>query len=256
VPRLLLIEDDPRIMSGLQALLKKPDRDFLCATSVGEAMRCLVKGAPIDLALIDHHLPDGTGLEVVGELRRLHPGVQVLVMTADPSLDNAVLALERGVNHYVQKPFDAGELRFRVDEALAVQGAALDGAEWARIFDALEQAMVVVDEGGRVKRANRAAQRLAGAGSEAALVGKRTMDLPGAAWGAAAETFEALWRGQTPMREVLDPRSGCTWRITATALKTPTGAPAGTLLTAQDTSEAASLRSAVARLEQRLRDGR
>jgi DNA-binding response OmpR family regulator len=255
VPRLLLIEDDPRIMSGLQALLKKPDRDFVCATSVGEAMRCLMRGTPIDLALIDHHLPDGTGLEVVSELRRLNPGVQVLVMTADPTVDNAMLAIERGVNHYVQKPFDAGELRFRVDEALAVHDATLDGAEWARIFDALEEALLLVDEGGRVKRANRAAQRLAGAGSEAALVGKRTLDLPGAAWGAAAEVLEALWRGRVPTREVLDPRSGCTWRITATAMKTPTGVRTGALLTAQDTSEVASLRAAVARLEQRLRDG-
>jgi two-component system response regulator GlrR len=234
VPRLLIIEDDPRVLKGLQQLLAKPDRDFVLASTVSEAILAVSRGAVIDLALVDHHLPDGSGLEVVGELRRLHPGVHVIVMTADPSVDNLALAMERGVNRYIQKPFDAGELRWRVDEALAEHEISLDLSVWARVFDMLEQMVVIVDELGRIRRANRAALRQAGAGSEAALIGTHVHDLPGEPWQTGAELLLEVRRGApSAAREVTQPRNGEVLKVNAALLRTPTGAHTGAMLQAR-----------------------
>src|SRR4029453_4751592 len=74
-----------------------------------------------DLALLDLKLPDGTGLELLREIKRVQPEVTVVVMTAFGELDTAVEAMSAGAFWFVKKPFQNEELLALVARALESQ---------------------------------------------------------------------------------------------------------------------------------------
>lgn len=63
-----------------------------------------------DLVLLDLHLPDGHGIELLRQLRDLRPFVQVVIITGDATVESAISALHEGVFGYVLKPFRAPQL--------------------------------------------------------------------------------------------------------------------------------------------------
>lgn len=59
-----------------------------------------------DLVVLDIYLPDQSGLEVLKQLRQLHPGVDVIMVTAAKDAESLLHAMEDGAVHYIVKPFD------------------------------------------------------------------------------------------------------------------------------------------------------
>ena len=74
-----------------------------------------------DLAILDLKLPDGTGLELLREIKRTQPEVPVIMMTAFGELETAVEAMSAGAFWFVKKPFQNEELLALVDRALESQ---------------------------------------------------------------------------------------------------------------------------------------
>ncbi|MGH7786640.1 MAG: sigma-54-dependent transcriptional regulator, partial [Candidatus Binatia bacterium] len=73
---------------------------------------------PIDIALVDLRLPDGSGLDVLGALQAADPGIPVVMMTAYGSVADAVQAMQRGACDYLQKPFEPDEIGVKLEQAL------------------------------------------------------------------------------------------------------------------------------------------
>lgn len=117
--RVLVVEDDPGIVEGLQANLRVLGWAVDVATGVGSAWAAL-RSEPFDLVLLDLGLEDGDGTELLRRVRTSAAGglpdalVPVLIMTARDQVASRILGLEAGADDYVTKPFDVDELAARM----------------------------------------------------------------------------------------------------------------------------------------------
>ena len=114
VPRVLVADDDPDVLTALKMLLRSEGLEVETATSPALALATL-ESRDFDVALLDlNYARDTTsgkeGLELVEQLRALDPTLPVVVMTAWGSVEGAVAAVRRGARDYVQKPWDNARL--------------------------------------------------------------------------------------------------------------------------------------------------
>jgi DNA-binding NtrC family response regulator len=113
----LVVDDDPMVVSSLKAFIEMRGYQFASAGGVSDAKRALAT-QPVDLVLLDLYLPDGDGLEVLDQAVELDPRPVVLAMTARAEIHGAVSAVRRGATDYLPKPLDFDDLGARVDRAL------------------------------------------------------------------------------------------------------------------------------------------
>ncbi|MFJ4219429.1 response regulator transcription factor [Curtobacterium luteum] len=111
-PRLLLVEDDPRLGPIVRDVLGSAWDVELVTTRVTALEAALHR--LFDVLVVDRRLPDGDGLEVVRELRRFRVATPVLVLTALGEVHDRVSGLDAGANDYLVKPFDFDELQARL----------------------------------------------------------------------------------------------------------------------------------------------
>lgn len=115
--RILLIEDDPAIVAGLELNLALDGYEVVTASD-GETGLQLVDDATPDVVLLDIMLPGMNGLEVLQRIRRRDADLPVLILTARGEEADKVLGLQVGADDYISKPFSLAELRARVSASL------------------------------------------------------------------------------------------------------------------------------------------
>jgi DNA-binding NtrC family response regulator len=115
--RLLLVEDDNAMREMLESLFRQEGYVVSEASSAGAAL-ALVRENDFDVVLSDIKMPGKSGLELVGELRKLRPDTPVVLMTAFGSIDTAVDAMRAGAFGYTTKPFQPEEVIRTVKRAL------------------------------------------------------------------------------------------------------------------------------------------
>jgi DNA-binding NtrC family response regulator len=144
MPRILLVDDEPVILLVLSRLLAAEGRELLKASSAAEARAIAETSGPIELALLDKNLSDGTGMQLARELRARQPDLEVILMTAYASVESAVEALELGAFDYLVKPIaDFDQLERKV--VLALERQQLRREERARL-DRSEQRLEAVSQ--------------------------------------------------------------------------------------------------------------
>jgi DNA-binding response OmpR family regulator len=115
--RILVVEDDPAILTGLVDLLQGEGFAVEQATD-GAAALARHAAAPPDLILLDVMIPEKSGYEVCREIRRTDASTPVIMLTAKGEEVDKVVGLELGADDYVVKPFSAKELLARVRAVL------------------------------------------------------------------------------------------------------------------------------------------
>ena len=115
--RVLLIEDDPSIVAGLELNLSLEGYDVVTASEGESGLRLAEETTP-DVVLLDIMLPGMNGLEVLRRLRQRDADLPVLILTARGEEADKVLGLQLGADDYISKPFSLGELRARVNASL------------------------------------------------------------------------------------------------------------------------------------------
>ena len=118
--RILIVEDDPGISSGLLNSLKLAGYAADICDNLAQAWSALLV-EPFDAVLLDLGLPDGDGVSLLVRLRGAsgrqglpHPDTPVLIMTARDGVDDRIAGLDRGADDYLVKPFNANELLARI----------------------------------------------------------------------------------------------------------------------------------------------
>jgi two-component system OmpR family response regulator len=112
VMRLLLVEDEPDLLSGLQRALRKEGYSVDSAADGEEGLH-KATSASYDIIVLDVMLPRLDGWEVLARLRRTH-ATPVLMLTARDAPSDRVRGLDGGADDYLVKPFDVPELLARL----------------------------------------------------------------------------------------------------------------------------------------------
>lgn len=116
-PKLLIIEDEPSLLRGIEALLRTRQYEVETATRGDEGLE-RVLASRFDLVLLDVMLPGLSGFDVLKRMRDAGNDVPVILLTARGDEMDRVLGFELGVDDYVTKPFSPMELLGRVGALL------------------------------------------------------------------------------------------------------------------------------------------
>jgi two-component system response regulator AtoC len=114
---LLLVDDEAVLARHLVTLLTHEGYTVHHAPTLAEAQQ-IVASVPIDAALLDLRLPDGSGLDLLATLLSGDPALPVIIMTAYGSVADAVRAIKMGAADYIQKPFEPDEIAVKLEHAL------------------------------------------------------------------------------------------------------------------------------------------
>jgi DNA-binding response OmpR family regulator len=110
---ILVLEDETDLAFLLQQNLQQQGHAVTCCETVSKARAALAE-APADLLLLDVNLPDGTGFELLGELRKQGVWTPAIFLTARDDESDRLLGFAVGGDDYVVKPFSMAELLARV----------------------------------------------------------------------------------------------------------------------------------------------
>jgi DNA-binding response OmpR family regulator len=113
MPRVLVVEDEPRVRRSLQEGLRAAGYEVEVAASGEEGGR-LAATRSFDCVVLDWMLPGRDGLQVLGDLRCAGNATPVLLLTARDAIDDRVLGLDSGADDYLVKPFAFAELLARL----------------------------------------------------------------------------------------------------------------------------------------------
>lgn len=123
--KLLIIEDDPALGQGIKIALQGEALEIQVCRCLADGKKALAESA-FDLLLLDINLPDGNGLDFLGEIRK-NSTLPVILLTANDMETDIVVGLESGADDYITKPFSLAVLRARVNTQL--RKAAVSGGE-------------------------------------------------------------------------------------------------------------------------------
>jgi DNA-binding NtrC family response regulator len=116
-PRVTIVDDEPLLLEGMQAALRKKGYVVDSYHDGRSALRSLDDNAT-DVLITDLKMPEMNGLELLKEARAVDPELVVIVMTAYSTVATAVDAMRSGAYDYVQKPFEIEELDVVMQRAL------------------------------------------------------------------------------------------------------------------------------------------
>lgn len=115
-PRVLVVDDEERFRSTMCKLL---NHQGLTAVPVGSGLEALeeVKRNSYDVVILDVRMPEIGGVEVLSNLKKIDPHLEVIILTGYASVDTAKQILELGAYDYVLKPYAIDELIGRIEAA-------------------------------------------------------------------------------------------------------------------------------------------
>lgn len=118
---ILVVEDDKALREGIELALRREDFHFTLCESIAKAKEALSGQMSFDLILLDINLPDGSGYDLLKEVKskRNEP---VIILTANDLEMDEVRGLELGAEDYIIKPFSLMVLRARIDKVLKNAG--------------------------------------------------------------------------------------------------------------------------------------
>ena len=111
--KILVIEDEPSLQELIKQSLEKERYVVECASNYDTATQ-KIGIYDYDCILLDIMLPDGDGLSLLKELKKMHKRDSVIIISAKDSLDDKIAGLELGADDYLAKPFHLAELIARI----------------------------------------------------------------------------------------------------------------------------------------------
>ena len=118
IPKILIVDDEKDIGFLLAAFFKREGYEPFYVSTGQEALKIFDK-QPFDLVLLDIKMPDIDGIELLKEFKRKRSNINVIMITAYPSIETAVEAMREEAFDYINKPFNLEELKQLIERALA-----------------------------------------------------------------------------------------------------------------------------------------
>jgi len=121
-PRILIVDDEERFVKTLTKRLTERGLDVFGVYSGKEAIE-EVRNNAYDVVILDVRMPGLDGIETLHELKKLDPGIEVLMLTGHASVDSAVEGMRLGAHEYLMKPCDIEELMEKIEGAYELKTA-------------------------------------------------------------------------------------------------------------------------------------
>jgi DNA-binding NtrC family response regulator len=109
----MVVEDDPVVRRALVIALQKLEIPVLAVSSCFQANEEQQK-EPADLVISDLQLPDGNGMDLLRQFKKMNPAVEVIIITGFGTIESAVEAMKVGASNYLLKPFTASQLELTI----------------------------------------------------------------------------------------------------------------------------------------------
>ena len=147
--QILIVEDDKSLNQGIILALREEGRSLHPAYTLSQA-RQIWKKETIDLVILDINLPDGSGYDLLREIRQ-GSAVPVLMLTANDLETDQVTGFSLGADDYITKPFSLMVLRARVERTLKrMQGETISSDYTDARYHFRFQEMVFLADGEEV----------------------------------------------------------------------------------------------------------
>src|SRR5215475_3007937 len=125
--KILLVDDEQRMLRYIKTLLEVDDHEVETASNGEEALATVEKGLQPDLVLLDLLMPGIDGLETLEALRKIQPGMKVIILSCVNDTKKVVQAMRLGATDYITKPFQKAELDKVIDQCLGTNAQAYAG---------------------------------------------------------------------------------------------------------------------------------
>ena len=112
----LVVDDDLGPRESMRMILKPLHNVYIAED--GEAALRVIQDEPIDLVTLDLKMPGMQGIDVLKEIRKLDPNIEVIIVTGYGTLKTATEAMKYGVNSYITKPYNLNEITSLIDKAI------------------------------------------------------------------------------------------------------------------------------------------
>ncbi|MBR8460844.1 response regulator [Burkholderia dolosa] len=140
-PVILLVDDEPNVLSALTRAFRPARYEILCADS-GEAALEILASTEVDLIVTDMRMPHMSGTEFLARARALYPDTMRILLTGYAEIASIVQAVnEGGVYRYLNKPWDDHDLLLTIEQALEQRRLRREAARLAALTEAQNDAL-------------------------------------------------------------------------------------------------------------------
>ena len=119
IAKVMLVDDEVPFVETMTKRLSKRDLHIVTAFSGQEALERLDKTRNIEVVILDVKMPGMDGIETLKEIKKSHPLVEVVMLTAYATVETAIEGMKLGAFDYLMKPCDIEVLLSKVEEAVA-----------------------------------------------------------------------------------------------------------------------------------------
>lgn len=102
--RALVVDDEVDVCFLLSNILKNKNFQVSCVNSISDARKMLINNNH-SIIFLDNHLPDGFGINFIGEIKKITPQIKIIMITAHDTKSDKDKAYLEGVDQFIGKPF-------------------------------------------------------------------------------------------------------------------------------------------------------
>lgn len=180
-PKILVVDDDPKMCDSLRALLSLSDYNVQTRKNLKDALDSL-SNTTYDIILLDLQLEEHSGFAVMDSLEEKNLDTRVIVITGEQSEKKAITALKKGATDYLKKPFEPNELIESIKKAIfllnqnrekdLIQNTIISSRErYRRIVDSQKDYVLLLNKNYKISFVNRAYANYLGADEPKELIG-------------------------------------------------------------------------------------
>jgi len=245
--RILVIDDEESIRFTFQRFLSAAGHVTTTAESCAEAL-LRINETSFDLVFADIILEDGTGIDILREIKTRELNCPVIMITGQPGVESAADSIRLGAFDYIPKPLNQESLLHAARTALQYKAVKEEKEKYRAnleaIFKSVRDAIITVDKEAVVMELNEAAMNLCGCSRD--VIGKSFGSLPGICDGKLGEVLDqAIKSGEVVEADRIEcgPLNGSTRVISVRAypLLGPMGKRAGVVMVLRDDTHVADL---------------
>ena len=138
-PLVMLVDDEVSFVETLEERLNMREMQILTAFSGSEALNKLESHINTDVIILDVKMPGMDGTEVLKEIKKIYPLIEVIMLTGHATVKSAIEGMKLGAFDYLMKPCDIDELVNKVNEAFKKKQDHEDKIKDAQVKDAMSK---------------------------------------------------------------------------------------------------------------------